>query len=153
MAPLERQNQIGTWIRGWTDGRIKLLVTAAGLRLRRDLPRVFLGGEYMPLATDVAVSAGAVGFARMAAGDSGRDAVIFLAPRLCSRLVSSDRPLPLGGECWKTSRVLLPPALRDRAFRDAMTGAELRPASAGESAWIFLGEAFQTLPVAILRAL
>jgi (1->4)-alpha-D-glucan 1-alpha-D-glucosylmutase len=152
MGPVERQHEIETWIRGWTDGRMKLLVTAAGLRLRRELPRVFLGGEYMPLATDVAVSAGAVGFARLA-GDSGRDAVIFLAPRLCSRLVSSDRPLPLGGECWKTSRVMLPPALHDRAFRDVITGAELRPATAGESAWIFLGEAFQTLPIAILRAM
>ena len=149
--PTERQAEIGRWIRNWTDGRMKLLVTAAGLRLRRELPRVFLGGEYLPLATDVAVNAGVVGFARTAAA-SGRDVVIFLAPRLCSRLVSGERPLPLGGECWKTSRAMLPPALRDRTFRDVITGAELRPASAGESAWLFLGEAFQTLPVAILRA-
>jgi hypothetical protein len=48
---------------------------------------------------------------------------------------------------------MLPPALRDRTFRDVITGAELRPTSAGENAWIFLGEAFQTLPVAILRTL
>jgi hypothetical protein len=47
---------------------------------------------------------------------------------------------------------MLPPELRERTFRDVITGAEIKPTTAGDSAWIFLGEAFQTLPVAILRA-
>jgi hypothetical protein len=60
---------------------------------------------------------------------------------------------PLGGDRWKTSRVMLPPGLADRTFRDQLTGAEVRPTRTGDSAWIFLGEAFQTMPVAILRAI
>jgi (1->4)-alpha-D-glucan 1-alpha-D-glucosylmutase len=149
-APAQRQVEIARWLEHWGDGRIKLLVTAAALRLRRDLPQVFLGGAYTPLTTEVTVPAAAVAFARHAPGDS--DAVLFIAPRLCSRLAVGDRQAPLGGECWKTSRVMLPPELRERTFRDVITGAEIRPTTAGESAWIFLGEAFQALPVAILQS-
>src|SRR5262249_31371274 len=36
----------------WRDGAIKLLLTAAGLRLRRAMPEVFLDGAYLPLDTD-----------------------------------------------------------------------------------------------------
>jgi (1->4)-alpha-D-glucan 1-alpha-D-glucosylmutase len=148
--PEGRQLEIAKWLEHWSDGRIKLLVTAAALRLRRDLPQVFLGGGYAPLTTEITVPGGAVAFARHAPGNG--DVVLFMAPRLCSRLVTGDRQAPLGGECWKTSRVMLPPELRERTFRDVITGAEIKPTTAGDSAWIFLGEAFQTLPVAILRA-
>ncbi len=147
-----RQGEIGAWLGNWTDGRIKMLVTAAGLRLRRELPHVFLGGGYLPLPMEISVPAGAVGFARTA-GEEDSDAVLFIAPRLFSHLASGHHGTPLGGECWKTSRVMLPPALRHRVFRDVTTGAELHPARVGENAWIFLGEVFQTLPVGILRAI
>jgi (1->4)-alpha-D-glucan 1-alpha-D-glucosylmutase len=145
----ERRGDMADWLRGWRDGRVKLLVTAAGLRLRRDLPEVFLGGAYLPVPTEVSVAAGAVAFART----SGSDAVLFAAPRLCARLVTAEHPVPLGGESWKTSRLLLPPALRERVFQNVITGAEVRPTKAAESAFIFLGEAFETLPVAILKAI
>jgi len=145
----DRRNAIAEAARNWHDGRIKLLVTAAGLRLRRDLPNVFLGGGYVPVPIEVSVPAGAVGFARTA----GDDAVLFVAPRLCARIVDADHPLPLGGDAWKTSRLLLPPALRDRTFSNVITGAELRATKAGDNAFIFLGEAFDALPVAILRAM
>ena len=59
----------------------------------------------------------------------------------------------MAGETWKTSRLMLPPALRGRVFQNVITGAEVRPTRAGESAFIFLGEAFETLPVAILKAM
>jgi (1->4)-alpha-D-glucan 1-alpha-D-glucosylmutase len=146
-----RATGLAAWVTNWTDGRIKLLVTAAGLRVRSQLPHVFLGGRYLPLATEISVPGGAVAFARTSSRDDG-DAVLVMTPRLCSRLVTASHPAPLGGECWKTSRVMLPPGLRDRDFRDVITGADIRPTRAGEDAWIFLGEAFQTLPVAILRA-
>jgi (1->4)-alpha-D-glucan 1-alpha-D-glucosylmutase len=151
--PSARAGSLAEWLRGWTDGRIKLLITAAGLRLRRELPDVFLGGAYMPLATEITVPAGAVAFARIADGDGNPPAVLFAAPRLCAALTDRDRPVPLGGESWKTSRMMLPPGLRDRTFRHEVTGAEIRPTRGADSAWIFLGEAFHTLPVAILRAI
>ena len=151
LDPASRATELAAWLTNWTDGRIKLLVTAAGLRVRRELPHVFLGGGYLPLAAEISVAAGAVAFARTSSGGDG-DAVLVITPRLSSRIVTARHPAPLGGECWKTSRVMLPPVLRDRDFRDVITGAEIRPTRVGENAWIFLGEALQTLPVAILRA-
>jgi (1->4)-alpha-D-glucan 1-alpha-D-glucosylmutase len=145
-----RAARISDYMRSWTDGRIKLLVTAAGLRLRRDLPQVFLDGAYVPLHTEVTVPGGALGFARLSPDQ--RDAVIFVAPRLCRRLVTPDQPLPLGGDCWKTSRVVMPPELGDREFRDVVTGASIRPTRDPDTAWVFIGEAFRSLPMAMLRA-
>jgi len=147
-APAERAAAIAQMLADWTDGRIKLLVTAAGLRLRRDMPSVFPAGDYVPLATEVTVRGGVVAFART----SGTDAVVVAAPRLVSSLCDADHPLPLGGDCWRTSRVLLPESLRHRTFRHVLTGAEIRPTTAGDTAWMFLGEIFQTIPVGILRA-
>ena len=46
-----------------------------------------------------------------------------------------------------------PRACGERTFRHEITGAEIRPTRGADSAWIFLGEAFQTVPVAILRAI
>jgi (1->4)-alpha-D-glucan 1-alpha-D-glucosylmutase len=148
--PSTREPLVGDLLRNWRDGRIKLLLTAAGLRLRREKPQVFLEGDYLPLATEITVPASAVAFARIAEGPG--DAVLFVAPRLCARVSDADHPFPLGGECWKTSRLILPPTLRDRTFRHLMTGAELRPTVAGDVAWLFLGEIFQTLPVGILTS-
>jgi len=138
---------ITTLLREWTDGRIKLLLTTIGLRLRRDRSDVFLSGSYVPLETEITVEAGAVAFAR-----AGRDqAVLFIAPRLTAGLPGADRALPVGGSAWKTSRVMLPPALADRTFTHEITGTEIRPVRAGSQAWIFLGEVFETVPVGILR--
>jgi (1->4)-alpha-D-glucan 1-alpha-D-glucosylmutase len=149
----ERAATISNWVRDWKDGRIKLLATAAGLRLRRELPHVFCGGGYLPLQTEVTVPGGAAAFARMAKNASGAlDVVIFAAPRLCRALVGDRSGAPLGGECWKTSRIMLPPQLADRRFRHEVTGAEIRPTRSNGAAWIFLGEAFQTVPLAMLRA-
>ena len=149
--PEARRAVIAAWLKTWRDGRIKLLITAAGLRLRRALPHIMLGGGYLPLATEVSVPAGAVGFARTA-GPGDTEAVLFLAPRLCNGLAATGYPVPLGVECWKTSRVMLPPGLRDRTFRDVVTGARIRATRGGENGWIFLGEAFEALPVAMLIA-
>jgi (1->4)-alpha-D-glucan 1-alpha-D-glucosylmutase len=132
----------------WQDGRIKLYVTTTGLRARRELADVFVGGDYVPLTTEVTLPAGIVAFARL----SGDDAVIVVAPRLSARLVRADAPVPLGGDCWKTSRVLLPDSLRDRTYRNVFTGDEVRVAMSGDRGWLFVGGLFDKLPVAILRA-
>jgi (1->4)-alpha-D-glucan 1-alpha-D-glucosylmutase len=131
----------------WTvDGRLKLLVTAAGLRLRRRHPDLFLRGEYVPLTVESAVRGDCVAFARTLDGA----AAIVAAPRLCAAMYSPDQPMPLGGGAWKTSRVLLPPPLADLAFRNAITGDDVSATRLGESAWLFLGQIFERLPLGIL---
>jgi (1->4)-alpha-D-glucan 1-alpha-D-glucosylmutase len=131
----------------WHDGTLKLLVTVAGLRLRRSASDVFLDGDYLPLETDVPVPARVVACARVHA----TGAVIVIAPTLSSKLVDDDHPFPLGDR-WMTSRVLVPDALTRRTFIDAITGAELRPTAAADGGFIFVGQALGTLPVAILVA-
>src|SRR5690606_27776892 len=91
-------------LRNWQDGRIKVFLTHRGLQLRRELPHVFVGGDYTPLTVDTSVPGDAVAFART----SGNDVVVVIAARLCSRLWIDEQPVPLGGESWKTTRVLLP---------------------------------------------
>jgi (1->4)-alpha-D-glucan 1-alpha-D-glucosylmutase len=148
--PQERARTIQAWLHNWKDGRIKLLLTAAGLRLRRELPEVFLAGAYAPLQTEIMVPGDVIAFARISSG--GSDSALVLTPRLCRRLATAEQPLPLDGDCWKTSRVVLPSALSDREFRDVITGATIRPTRGADSAWIFIGEAFHSLPVAMLRS-
>jgi (1->4)-alpha-D-glucan 1-alpha-D-glucosylmutase len=132
---------------GWSNGAIKLLITAAGLRLRREWPEVFLSGSYVPLKTQVTVNAGLVAFARSHEGRT----IVVAVPRLCAPIAGKDDALPLGGAAWKTSRILLPNDMAERVFRHEITGADVCPTSAGGETWTFAGEIFDSVPVAILR--
>jgi (1->4)-alpha-D-glucan 1-alpha-D-glucosylmutase len=139
----------GVDLSAWAiDGRLKLLVTAAGLRLRRQQPDLFLRGEYLPLVTECTVRGECLAFAR----SLGDRVAIVAAPRLCLALCSRERPMPLGGDAWKTSRVMLPAALRERTFRNVVTGQQLAATQVGDTAWLFVGELFERLPVAMLTA-
>jgi (1->4)-alpha-D-glucan 1-alpha-D-glucosylmutase len=144
----ERLTRTAEILERWPDGRVKLLATTAALRLRGDHPELFLSGDYVPLETEVTVSADAVAFARV----QGDAAAVFIGPRLCASLIGAELRLPLGGDAWKTSRVLLPSPLGERTFRHEMTGVEFRPTTTSGQAWIFLGQIFEHVPVGLLRA-
>jgi maltooligosyltrehalose synthase len=144
----DRAAAVAAMMDRWPDGEVKLLLTTVGLRLRRENPDLFLSGRYMPLAADVPVHASIVAFARIL----DDRAVLFVAPRLVAPVASTDHPLPLGGDVWKTSRVLLPPELAGRTFRHAVTGAELTPTTIDDGTWLFAGQIFETVPVGILVA-
>ena len=146
--PAERSNRMTGYLRSWPDGRIKLAVAAAGLRLRREHPDLFLKGRYIPLQAQSVVDGSMVAFARAL-----DDAVaVFVAPRLCAALPREGAIVPLGADCWKTSRVLLPPDLASRTYRHVLTGAEVRPTVTGSEAWLFAGQIFETVPVGMLVA-
>jgi (1->4)-alpha-D-glucan 1-alpha-D-glucosylmutase len=141
-----RAEGIASLLKNWTDGAVKLLVTAAALRLRSTQPDVFLEGEYLPLDADTMVPGHVIAFARISANGG---AAIAIAPHLVARLVSEERPVPTG-DIWKTSRILLPKSLAALTWKDAFTGAELVPVRSGDTAWLFVGQALKTLPVALL---
>jgi (1->4)-alpha-D-glucan 1-alpha-D-glucosylmutase len=146
--PARRGPALRNMLDSWADGRIKMCITAAALRLRRDFPETFLAGEYVPLDTETTVGhAGVVAFARVP--ETG-PAVVAIAPRLVARLMGPELAWPLG-QMWKTSRVLLPPALAGRTFVDILTAREVPVARGSGTAWIFVGEALETCPVALLR--
>ncbi len=151
MPAVERAPALAELVTRWQDGRIKMLLTTAGLRLRRDWRNVFLSGRYLPLATDVTIPAGLVAFARLL----DDRAVLFVAPRLTARLFGATDPvprLPLGGEAWKTSRIILPPELHGRTFHHHVTGAEILSTGASGDQWIFAGQVFDTVPAGILTS-
>ena len=145
----DRAARVAQMTGSWHDGAIKLLTTTAGLRLRGRHPELMLRGAYVPLETEVTVPAGAVAFARVHEGT----AALFVGPRLVAPLLGSDLRPPLGGDTWKTSRVLLPPELAGRRFRHALSGVEVQPTTSQEQAWIFLGQIFEHVPVGMLEAI
>jgi (1->4)-alpha-D-glucan 1-alpha-D-glucosylmutase len=128
------------------SGALKLLVTAAGLRLRAAMIDVFLEGDYVPLEVESPLEGRAVAFARTAA--DGR-AVLAVAPHLIAELVSEDRPLPLG-DVWRTTRMMLPAALAEKTWTDAITGAVVKPITTASGSWLFAGQCLELLPVALL---
>ena len=146
LDPTARAPELEARLAAWQDGWLKLLVTAAGLRLRREHPELFLTGGYLPLVTEATVSASLVGFVRM----QGTRAVIFVAPRFTAALLDHQHPFPVGRDRWKTSRVLLPPELTGRTFRHLLTGAEITPVVTDSQSWIFAGHLFATVPVAMV---
>jgi (1->4)-alpha-D-glucan 1-alpha-D-glucosylmutase len=149
--PDARRASLARLIERWKDGGIKLLVTAAGLRLRSSEPRLFLEGDYMALDTETPVPARATAFARTLGSDGsgGGRAAILIAPHLVANAIDAHHPLPVG-DVWKTSRVHLPLPLASLIYRDVFTGAELKPVRVDNSAWLFIGQALHTLPVALL---
>jgi (1->4)-alpha-D-glucan 1-alpha-D-glucosylmutase len=147
LRPFERAAAVADLVNHWHDGRVKMLLTTLGLRLRRDWQDVFLTGRYLPLVTDVTVRARIVAFARRLDGR----AVIVAAPCLASRL-STDMALPLGIDAWKTSRIILPQELHNRRLRDHLAGSEVAPTVVNGEQWLFAGQLFDRAPVAILTS-
>ncbi len=146
-GPIEgRAESVRRLLDRWTDGTIKMLVAAAVLRLRRSMPELFLEGDYLPLEVESTVPGQVVAFARALPDDR---IAIAVAPHLATRLTDAGHPLPIGDR-WKTSRVLLPPAMAAVPYRDALTGIERRATSSSTESWLFVGEIFDVLPVALL---
>jgi (1->4)-alpha-D-glucan 1-alpha-D-glucosylmutase len=145
----DRVAAVASLVEWWQDGRIKLLLTAVGLHLRRNRPDLFRTGRYVPLVTEAAVSSDILAFARMPQ-ESANGSALFIAPRLVAPLVPDALTVPLGGDTWKTSRILLPRAFATATFTNALTGEQLQPASTADEAWLFAGQVFSTAPVAIL---
>ena len=111
----------GALFADWRDPRLKLLVTARLLALRRTLPQVFTGGSYLPLDVDGPASAHVVAYARQ--HDTGT--VVVVASRLLSGLASHD-PAALSAACWRDTHVACPPA-PPHGWRDWLTGRRIGP--------------------------
>jgi (1->4)-alpha-D-glucan 1-alpha-D-glucosylmutase len=143
IADLESRVELG---RSWRDGRIKLYVTAAGLRLRRADRDLFLRGDYVPLDVDPSSQTRIVALARRF-----EDRVLIA---VVPRLVASICP-PGGGlaaPCaWGDTRVWIPDALCPRDLVDVFTGrrAGIAVRQDGRAA-ISVASLLETFPVAWL---
>jgi (1->4)-alpha-D-glucan 1-alpha-D-glucosylmutase len=142
--PPARRAALAQRMATWEDGRIKLLVTAVLLRLRRRLAPLFFCGTYEPLDVRGRHAGHVVAVARRHAVG----AVIAVVPRLVTALTTPAQPLPLGTACWDDTAVALPTELASLHLRDVFLDEPLcRPAHL-----LSVGDALAAVPVAVLLA-
>jgi (1->4)-alpha-D-glucan 1-alpha-D-glucosylmutase len=127
----------------WTDGDVKLLVTAAALRLRRDRRDTFREGDYRPVECRGPAARHVVAFARR----RGTDAVLAVVPRLVAGFLGWERGerLPVGA-AWDGTDLALPSELAGNAWHDVFTGRIIR--ARGEV--LPVGDVLAGLPWALL---
>ena len=144
-AEVDGATHAGELLAGWADGRIKMHVTRAALRLRASLPRVFAGG-YLPLAADGSRAEHVMAFARVAGGE----AAITVAPRLVATFT---RARGLGvprADDWAGTALTLPADLAG-LYRDALTGEEIRLETHDGTCSVPLDALLKDLPLALLE--
>jgi (1->4)-alpha-D-glucan 1-alpha-D-glucosylmutase len=142
-AGMDRGAALQALLDDWHDGRIKLYVTAALLRLRRRLRPLFERGHYGALEVVGPAAEHALALARW----EGERAVIAVVPRLCAALAGPDGSRPWRAAAWGSTRVLLPPPLRKHTYDDLFVGR--RRVVSGEG-WLDLGELFADFPVGVV---
>src|SRR6185437_7879708 len=97
----------------WPDGKIKLLVTAASLRLRQSLSDIFLEGSYVPLYAQGPRAEQVVAFLRRLENR----AVLAVAPRWPSGFPDG----LLGDPAWQGTTIALPGDLAGHVWRNVFT--------------------------------
>jgi (1->4)-alpha-D-glucan 1-alpha-D-glucosylmutase len=140
------EHEVQDLVTRWTDGRIKLLVTACGMRLRRQHRALMLDGAYTPLEVDGARADHVVTFAR----HDYTGTLLVVAPRLVVPLVTEEWPLPIGSDVWAATRIVLPPGTRAARYRHVITGEWCETTSDRSS--LPVASALGTCPVALLWA-
>ena len=145
--PSPEQGGVARWLANWHDGRIKLFLTACGLRLRKQLPRVFLEGEYIPITAEGARADHVVAFARRL----GAAWVVAVVPRLVASLVEFQTILPVRAEVWGETRLHLPREIAATALRNVFTGEAVALNQGGEAHTILVADVLSVCPVALIR--
>ena len=138
---------VGQLLRDWPDGRIKLFLTVAGMRARRDAPLLFLDGDYVALAVEGFATRHTVACLRR----HGRDALIAVVPRLVA--VLAPRQLPIGEAVWRDTALVLPSSVGAREFRNLFTGQRVNTVVGADSrVTLALKHVLSQCPVAMLSA-
>ncbi len=127
------------------DGGIKLYVTAAGLRFRRERRELFATGEYIPLHAAGEKQHHVIAFARTL----GDQAAITVAGRFFTALGATER-WPLGAESWCDTALILPRKMQDLVWDDVLTGERLVPERQDGKAVLPLARIFSHMTAALL---
>jgi (1->4)-alpha-D-glucan 1-alpha-D-glucosylmutase len=144
-AEPDRQQLISKLLAHPSDGRIKLFLIYQMLNFRRACATLFESGDYLPLEAAGTKRDHVCAFAR-AAGDQ---VVLVAVPRLVFRLAGGIKQAPLGPEIWEKTRLLLPPHLAGRPYRNILT-SEVHSLAAEGTPDFYLGAIFGQFPVAVL---
>ena len=130
----------------WPDGRIKLYVTSRALNFRRAHGELFLDGAYEPLPATGTKNDNVFAFTRRTKNAWAVTAV----PRFITTLVPAGQP-PIGETLWASNALLLPGGA-PTDWANVLTGEAVRADAAGRRRTLQLGDAFKSLPVALLAA-
>jgi (1->4)-alpha-D-glucan 1-alpha-D-glucosylmutase len=138
---LSRKRHTTDLLTNLADGQAKLHIIRAGLKLRKEHPELFHGGQYLPLYADGGHEEHLVAFALR----NGGRTLVAAAPRLFAGLVSEQQPFPIGHAAWGSSRLALPAG----RYRDVLTGGDIDASGGSLSVAVLLGE----FPVALLTSI
>ncbi|MDD0974228.1 malto-oligosyltrehalose synthase [Pseudomonas fontis] len=137
-AALDERHAIGQLLANWQDGRLKQALIAQVLERRRQLPELFLRGDYLPLEVRGKHADKVLAFARV--NDEQR--AIIVVPRLaCDLLGAASQPL-IPAQNWDDTCVLLPFTLTTANW----TGL-FEQGAVTTSKELWLGTALKAVPV------
>ncbi|MEW6514968.1 MAG: malto-oligosyltrehalose synthase [Pseudomonadota bacterium] len=126
------------------DPRHKLALIRRTLALRAAAPELFRDGDYLPLAVKGERANHVCAYARR----WGDQAIVAVIPRLTYKLLGEAGGLPLGDAVWQDTALDLPTGLRDRPWKNLLTGASGKPAGG-----FMLSEVLASYPVALLQVM
>jgi (1->4)-alpha-D-glucan 1-alpha-D-glucosylmutase len=138
--------QISTWLDHWQDGRIKLFITACGLRWRQQHPALFLDGDYWPLRVKGPLASHVVAFARY----HENRLILAVAPRMIHSFMPGPGQWPLGDK-WKTTSLVLPARLQGALYHNLFTEQQVQP-DAQDPEQLPLSELLSQCPVGLFYA-
>lgn len=141
-----RAAAVSELLAGWHDGRIKMYITALGLRLRRRAPRLFLAGDYLPLDADGTRALHVVALARRSEGQLA----LAVVPRLAAGITAPAHQLPIGSGVWAETSLRLPHELSAACYHNLLTGETVRAVNLADACTLPLAEVLRTCPVALL---
>jgi (1->4)-alpha-D-glucan 1-alpha-D-glucosylmutase len=127
------------------DGSLKLYVTRAALRFRREQRELFAKGSYLPLRVRGAKHTHVVGFAR----SLGETTALVLVGRFFAQLDAQTR-LPFGTGAWGNTEIVLRKQLPAGTYRDVFTGQTVSATRKNSDLAVSVSEAFSHLPIALL---
>jgi (1->4)-alpha-D-glucan 1-alpha-D-glucosylmutase len=129
------------------DGRAKLYLIHRALHFRRAHEQLFSHGTYLPLEAAGSKRDHICAFARSLEGE----AILVAVPRLVVRLAGEAERPPMGPEVWGMTRLLLPPPLASRSYRNLFTGEVLTADRSDGTPGLPLAAALSNFPVALLE--
>ena len=138
--------RVSELLASWPDGRVKLYLTARGLRLRHANPELFLHGDYVPLEADDVGKGHLIALMRR----YGRHELVAVVPRLTRALMPPGLDVPVGASVWGTSRIPLPDDCRSAVYVDAITGETVKARALSGRVALSAAEVLRSSPVALL---
>ncbi len=131
----------------WQDGRIKTFLIGRALTFRKENTAMYESGEYVPLDAGGTHAEHALAFARR----QGAAMALTIVPRFSSRLSALER-FPIGRRIWRDTYVAAPDDAPDE-WRDIFTNARVRAADHEGSKVLYVSDALERLPFALLAPL